>query len=1158
MGSLDFAINQPESKEVFELAKSFLEKINADNFDASTIHDEAYKFLEGYSDLKHELRIQNQTTETQKSSVHLVQDIKSRVLGQLERVLSSPDAQLTIDNQALQTTYDQLKRLDAQIDEQIQNIKELDSFNNLSDQQLNYLAHIPVDSTDFDNLIDNFLSQHRLTATDQDKWSLRNILINIHEISEQFLDVSKNLHELFEGGHNEVNKLKAVQRQTIDLENELGLSLDIGNKFIFTDPNTGDQQILELVSKEAEFVEDQIQSLTEQLVYHQQAALSLLSDVDDPSEQLEYLINSNQATNNPDLNHLLDEITEIRNEIELQNQLKAYPNVYTSFLIQFTFIDQNGESRTLNSHEIEGYLRQFQVQEAIQDKVSLEQTINFSRYGQSLTPREVGEDGSSFPGTILQQRIGAENPTFKEFEVVAISDTHIQLEPGVQLPSTGDEDEPNPTLKETLTLAEFAKWFKINNVEEKVSLYRAREILENQPEVLKQKYPDLTPEVHTFSEQGIQIKEGEKLMARDNTTYTIQAVSEDENGDTNVTLDTGQTMTLPDFLKFCKDYEIESVSDTINVDGEDIPNPRKKKEKPAKEEVNKQGINPWQYLPRIHLFRDPLDVLGLEFMTFSDYAAIGTMLSETVSKHFERSEKERLNRVGSTLPGEIGKKFADSQTSINQERTQNEKDRISSNTIAEVTEMLAKAPDRYKARAHMDFLADSGSLDLTNTELHNRLNKLLKQHAREISDNIPAGHKLQDYQIKNGFNSFGKQGKPAAIDALNALYGSGTGESISKNNESNYESECSSWGNLIREESQKEGFKAKQEIHDLLFECGSKGKQNINPAQYQGYLDFLMMTPLLDEVEDAVFYIIAGMATKNKNGQYLLTESYLSKLKRNDLPVLDYIIRFTRKRRGRSVKLSTVAPEILSELSPNFSKKGLNGNERYDKKKMQQFLFCDILSHEKTHARVQDAFDKGTNWDKDHTPYTFPAADPGVMKNMLAIDAKTGVYCRLGNAQIHNCFEGFYQSLKAIREANQNPSTLKSLGDVSTYHSQKDSQKAIHLSKIIGSWYFLYAHSNSNITKAYGDKASSITGAFDSMKPKNKKPLDAVAEMIRPIVSHYFSDGDTDLTPYIMGDQPIPKDNKELKNLVLDFPFKLMQKVAADKDSAILSILTGK
>ena len=42
-----------------------------------------------------------------------------------------------------------------------------------------------------------------------------------------------------------------------------------------------------------------------------------------------------------------------------------------------------------------------------------------------------------------------------------------------------------------------------------------------------------------------------------------------------------------------------------------------------------------------------------------------------------------------------------------------------------------------------------------------------------------------------------------------------------------------------------------------------------------------------------------------------------------------------------------------------------------------------------------------------------------------------------------------------------------------------------------------------------------------------------------------------------MGDQPIPDGNPELKNLVLDFPFKLMQKVAADKDSAILSILTG-
>ena len=458
----------------------------------------------------------------------------------------------------------------------------------------------------------------------------------------------------------------------------------------------------------------------------------------------------------------------------------------------------------------------------------------------------------------------------------------------------------------------------------------------------------------------------------------------------------------------------------------------------------------------------------------------------------------------------------------------------------------------------MDFLADSGSLDLTSTELHNRLNKLLKQHAQEISDNIPTGHKLRDYQIKNGFNSFGKQGKPAAIDALNALYGSGTGESISKTNESNYESECSSWGNLIRDESQKEGFKAKQEIHDLLFECGPKGKQNINPAQYQGYLDFLMMTPLLDEVEDAVFYIIAGMATKNKNGQYLLTESYLSKLKRNDLPVLDYIIRFTRKRGGRSVKLSKVAPEILSELSPNFSKKGLNGNERYDKKKMQQFLFCDILSHEKTSARARKAFDNGARWDPDHTPYTFPAGDPALMKDMLAIDAPTGVTCRMGKDQIINSLGGFYNSIKSIRDANLNPSILKSLGDVSEYHSKKTEVKANHLASVIGSWYYLYVHSNDNLVKAYDKKASTVKGYFSNLSASKKKPLDAVAEMIRPIVSHYFSDNDNDLTPYIMGDQPIPDGNTELKNLVFDFPFILMQKVSEDKDNAILSILTSK
>jgi len=1144
---LDYALNTAPSKELYDLSKDFLDLILDPALDPKDLADKRYEFLDQYASLQD--AIINQPTEdipNIDSPVRKVSTIQSHVLNKLKRVLETPESKLVTENKALQICHDQMQDIVNFIDSMKQQIKSIAVFNSLSEEDLDTLSHLPVTSTDFDTLLNHFLTLHSINPSLTEATQLRNILIDMDQAANKFIEITESLGDLFENGQNEVNKLRAEKRQTQDLEHEIGLSLDIGTHFTFDDPDTGHRKSCTLVNKQAIYMQDNLDLLQDELRHQHNLALQMLAGEPDPRQTLEDLIDSENPIDDADLENHIEEIRELRNQILMQQDLSTDPNVYTTFELEFTFELEDGSTIILNRKELESEFKNLNFLEAIDSKKKLEDSISFTIYGQTIHARS--EDG---PGTILTQRFGATEPTYKDFEVIDITDDQITLDQPIQVPGPESSEMIE---KSTMSLAEFARWFKLHIVEQKMDSSDARQVLAKQPEILKNKYPDTSPEEHIFSDQPIRIEKGEQLIARDGSTYTITDITEDENGNELISLDDGRTMPVSDFVKFCKDYELESLPDQILApDGTLIDNPAKKKSKSVKEEIEKNGGKFWQYLPRINIFQDPLDLLGLEFMTYNDYAAIGSMLTETVTKHLERAEKERLNRIGCNLPGEAGKKFSDSQDSINKEKIQNEKDRIAPNTIAEVTEMLAKAPDRYKARAHMDFLADSGSLDLTSTALHNRLNKLLKKHAQEIRDNIPKGHKLRDYQIKNGFNAFGKQGKPAAIDALNALYGSGNGESISKNNDSNYESECSSWGNLIREESQKEGFKATQEMHDLLYEC-HKGKQNINPAQYQGYLDFVMMSPHLDEVEDAIFYIIAGMATKNKNGQYLLTESYLSKLKRNDLPALDYLVRFTRTRFGRKVKLSSVASELLSEFSPNF-KKGLDGNNRYDIDKMRQFLFCDVLSHEKTYARVQNAFDANTHWDKDHTPYTFPAADPGVMKNILKIDAQYGDNCRMGNAQIHNCFQGFYQSIKAIRQANLDPSALKSFGDLSEYHSKKDPAKAEHLSKVLGSWYFLYAHGNQNILKAYGDKASSIAGSFSSISNKKKKPLDEVAQMIRPIISHYFSDNDNDLTPYIMGDKPIPD---ELKNLVLDFPFLLMQKVAADKDNAILSILTGK
>jgi len=1140
------AINQPHSQAVYELAAKFLETITDDTFDTSQIYDQIDQFFNEYSN---QLQVDQHEQNFIESHTNLssYSAIKQQTLQNIEQILGSPEKDLVIDNDQLQQAYNTLKQTSNQLDQLLDSIAQIDGLQNVDQSFTDALLKINVNTAQLDNDLDSLLSHFNLSLSFQSEHELKNILIQADQLSQSFHQAVESVQQLTERGVNETNILKAKKRQINDLEFQLGLDLQIGTTYSLTDPQTGATQKMTLTKT----IDITPQNRVDSLLQIQQSALDhILSSIHhqnpdaDEQELLNLYISDPNQT--PDyLKSSIEEFVDIYDQLEEANNHLASPNVYTSYEFDWVFELEDGQEIVLNQSQIEGFFSQFNVLEHIAGVNDLLEKINFAAYGQTITAESADQ-----PGTVFEQRVGLENPEYKYFTVKQLTDSHITLDPEVEISTDADG---TPLKKSTLTLSEFSQWYKKNHVEQKMSLYQAQMLLENQPTVLKNKYPDTPPSVHIFADEGIKIEAGEKIIARDKTTYTINSVDTDENGNQTVTLDTGRKMTIPEFVNFCKKYECEPLTDQVTdpTTGQKIDNPAKKDSKSAEDEAEKRGMNLLQMLPSLNLFQDPLDILGLHFMTFNDYAAIGSMLKESWTKYVERKDKERLNKLGSTIPGEIGRQFADSQSSINGEKIQNEKSRIETDTIADVLNKLHKAPDRFKAKAHMDFLADRGSLDLNSSEIHKRLNFLLKKHQEELD--LSGKTKYKDLLIKDGFNSKGDQGKNAAITALNALYGGDSGVQLANTQESKYSSECSSWENVMREEQGKENFKPVRMIHDLLYECHNKrGSNDVSPAQYQGFLDAAMMMPYLDKIEDVMFFIIAGMATKNQYGQSLLTDAYLSKLKRNDLPVLDYIARFTRKRGLRSLKLQGIAPEILAELKPNFSRKGLTGkDQRYDMQLMQNFLFLDVIQDDKTKARVQDSVDKGVTYDKDHTAYSFIGATPTVMKNILALDAPQGQYCRFGMAHLQNSFEGFNSALQAISNFEQNPKILSALGDVSKYSSLTPDKRALHAAELLGSWYYLFSQSKPSLVTAFGKKASSAASSFKGMSPKKLANLDKVADQLSPIIEHYFPE----MSPYLLGKKDVPDG---LKDFVFDFPDHLLASVAQEeKNPKILELIKG-
>jgi len=1043
--------------------------------------------------------------------------IREQAIAQLEKIKESQSKSLLHSESELETKIQELTDLSNSIHGIFESLKSHPELSSLEEKHLTYLETLNPESHDFDAKILDFSQTYSLPETQSVQDTIKQTLINAHTESKKFSRMIDDLQELFENDLSEINKHKVRNNNINNIERKLGLRIEEGNRYFYLD-KAGNQQNFSIQSIKTVNTKGALKSMlqeTEDLINSIQGLrghnVESLLESDDVNSILDPISQADPSQTNA-LNTLRDnlqDITDLKNKVADNLDMDyIYDNYQTIITLEGDLPHGQSDSMTIESFAL--FLEQTNARELILTHQQMLENIEYDLYGQEIA---VGTEFQVCHGfqdaNQPQQHISR-----SVYKVTSVENDLITLV----------DSEDNEV---QMSYPEFTKWYRQNRVEENLDLNRAREVLANQPAVLKAKYGHLAGDDY-FTDNPIRIEEGEVLHARDGSYFTIETIEDSPEGQM-ITLDTDRIMSIPEFVEFCKDYELQSFG---LANPQEMPNGEKAK--PAKEKAKQKGMNPFKYLPLVkNVFFDPLSLLELELMNFNDYAQLASMATDIYKKHVERNDKERLNRIGKTLPGELGRRFADEESSIIGEKIKAESDRIASDTVFDVNEKLKKAPDRYKARAHMDFLADKGMLNLEDPDLHKTLNRLLKKHKDVVLGNT--NKKPQDFKINEfGFSKSGQTAKTATKAALDALYGKGTGDEIANKQDRSYTSEVENYKKVISEEFFKIGGLG-PEMHKILHDF-VKGN-DVHPAQFEGYLTAGIEKAFL-EGDDAMFFIIAGMAAKSPNGTTLLSDSYINRMQRGAVPQIDYLARLKDEKSGR--KLQGLCPEILEFLEYNPKKK-----PPYNKDRLTEYVRLEASSTSKTKARV----DSSRTFDKEYTGHAFPSARPESLYTKLGVNRQL-TEIQFGQEQIDNSFEGFITTLNVISKYESGDSDIGQISSVK-YSNLNEADRAKNLAEVLGSWYVLFSNINPYTSDAYTHPSPIKDYAYTK-----SSQLEPVKAFMSDLIESFPNEIPFQHARYLLGERPLPKDRNESHQFVSQF-YKKIREIAAAHPTKFLSIIKG-
>lgn len=654
--------------------------------------------------------------------------------------------------------------------------------------------------------------------------------------------------------------------------------------------------------------------------------------------------------------------------------------------------DLNGRpvTRELAQRDFVMWINRNQVSESIKDIDALEQKLNYKGYGQKLaegdqiefvTKRE-STTGNPVYDSVKIKKIDTNNKTIELDKSVIVSDLELM-----------DEEVYTPDAQTVLTYGEFFNWFKKRSATPSLDLDKAREVIKNAPAVYAQKYQSTSDAFPPINENPIKIQPGEKLTWGDNKGATITAVEPNK-----ITLNNGSVYTPSQFVAFVKDNEVEQSPDqpanttnsanstpesngtesthvpetqansgnTPALETESSTDEEDEEDKKEKEEIAKKDQpTPYEKKGELAKMWDDTYVLS-----WSDIKKFFTTIIDFHKGRQEGISTRRAALIGKTMPGPLGVTFKNQFQARENDSVSGIQGGLENQGVDDwLNELLDAGANTDLIKATTNLLCKSGNFDFEDKRIWKVFNVALKAN---VSESDYLANRVNE---NGGKNASGKPPVKALMVVMDMLYGKPSGFNWFNENKSAYTNQM----NQLSEEAKEKGAEiqgVETELNTMLKD--HKEGKFVSSSRYEAYIRFMIQFGLCD-VNDKIFYILAGLTMKGPNDTYLLSRARVGSLDASlmsNLPILNFFSDFKPYKHieGHPERNEVLPRSYFRKVVKNFNFTGdMSQGKPYDEKVVNKFINEDMMQNKRVRERASLA-SRGADQSTDHddTPYNVP------------------------------------------------------------------------------------------------------------------------------------------------------------------------------------------
>lgn len=561
------------------------------------------------------------------------------------------------------------------------------------------------------------------------------------------------------------------------------------------------------------------------------------------------------------------------------------------------------------------------VHEVIRDQTELDAALGLPQLGMTL---QSGQKLEYDTGYHVDPKNGAVVPERGTVNVVSVNENGVELaEPVVTL---RPEQAPQlgltaPRMSREMNLGEFAKWARRNNAMPNVP--NLQELRQHLSGLIN--YRNQTMSRNPASFPPIRVEPGEFLRLGDSENRPmIKETTDDE-----ITFADGAKMTLPAFLVWAKNNNVESGDPEIEAErvadsAANLGEPREQAKKSALRKFFEGGdkkdgggngggdrpsdkakgkflqslaekISP--YMPQK---ASPVGYLGevwsqTTFLSIMDLYNMGKEIIEFIKRKHHRKSKNRFSGLGGNLPFQLNTEMNRIQQAAENEEVNTYKEAMDQWGTWQVLEKLHTTHSKDEAKACFFVLTEKGEIRWDDMAMWNTLNYLTSNFTNQGAKLfIPLTKEPQPHPVTGVPTS----GEDRTKDAIDAMWGEGNWAGWFSKNISTYNSSKSAYE-----------FKGKQLEHDPKGTGGLAGEltrllaawkngEYVCPHEYEELIDFGIKYGKM-KAEQKMFFLMEGITATCPSGPMKgMTLLHLDRIGEldgvylNQFPMLDF---FTNK-----------------------------------------------------------------------------------------------------------------------------------------------------------------------------------------------------------------------------------------------------------------------